>query len=263
MKTKPDYDIIPFPKSRRLIVDAGRMSRNKHILTGLIEVDATEARRKIHEHKAQTGESLSFTAFLLACIGQAVAADRQVHAYRNWRNQLIVYNDVDALIAIEIELEGRKFPLVHVMSAVDKRSVGDIHDEIRAIQTNEGSRFIGLFSSMPRFVRDLLYWLGNQNPHIRRKYSGTVGFTSVGMFGGNRSAWGIGLPNHTLALIAGGIAEKPGVVDGRIEIREYLQLTLHFDHDIVDGAPAARFTSRLAQLIECAYGLDDIRKQPE
>jgi hypothetical protein len=55
----------------------------------------------------------------------------------------------------------------------------------------------------------------------------------------------------------GGIGEKPGVVDGQIALREYLSLTISFDHDIIDGAPAARFTERLKELIESGYGLDD------
>jgi pyruvate/2-oxoglutarate dehydrogenase complex dihydrolipoamide acyltransferase (E2) component len=56
-------------------------------------------------------------------------------------------------------------------------------------------------------------------------------------------------------LTVGGIAQKPGMVDGRIEPREFLSLTISFDHDIVDGAPAARFAARLKSLIECGYGL--------
>jgi len=48
----------------------------------------------------------------------------------------------------------------------------------------------------------------------------------------------------------GGNADKPGVTQGQIQIREVLSLTLTFDHDVVDGAPAARFTSRLKELIE-------------
>jgi pyruvate/2-oxoglutarate dehydrogenase complex dihydrolipoamide acyltransferase (E2) component len=63
---------------------------------------------------------------------------------------------------------------------------------------------------------------------------------------------------HTLDVALGGIAEKPGVIDGRIEIREYLCLTLCFDHDIIDGAPAARFTQRFKELIESGYGLVDL-----
>ena len=43
----------------------------------------------------------------------------------------------------------------------------------------------------------------------------------------------------------------------RIEIREYLSLTVSFDHDIIDGAPAARFTERFKDLIESGYGLLD------
>jgi pyruvate/2-oxoglutarate dehydrogenase complex dihydrolipoamide acyltransferase (E2) component len=58
-------------------------------------------------------------------------------------------------------------------------------------------------------------------------------------------------------ITMGGIGEKPGVVDGQIAIREYLSLTISFDHDIVDGAPAARFTERLKELIESGFGLLD------
>ncbi|TMD02202.1 MAG: 2-oxo acid dehydrogenase subunit E2 [Chloroflexi bacterium] len=32
-------------------------------------------------------------------------------------------------------------------------------------------------------------------------------------------------------------------------------MTLSFDHAIIDGAPAARFTERLKDLIESGYGL--------
>ena len=32
-------------------------------------------------------------------------------------------------------------------------------------------------------------------------------------------------------------------------------MTVSIDHDIVDGAPAARFMNELRQLIESAYGL--------
>jgi len=46
-------------------------------------------------------------------------------------------------------------------------------------------------------------------------------------------------------------------VDDKIEIREYLNVTISFDHDIVDGAPAARFTQRLKELIESGSGLTD------
>jgi pyruvate/2-oxoglutarate dehydrogenase complex dihydrolipoamide acyltransferase (E2) component len=66
------------------------------------------------------------------------------------------------------------------------------------------------------------------------------------------------VPNHTLQLTLGGIGEKPGVVDHRVEVRKYLSVTISFDHDLIDGAPAARFTDRLKKLIEKGDGLTEV-----
>jgi pyruvate/2-oxoglutarate dehydrogenase complex dihydrolipoamide acyltransferase (E2) component len=96
-----------------------------------------------------------------------------------------------------------------------------------------------------------------RDPRQMKKYVGTVALSAVGMFG-NGAGWGI--PPATppsLWVTVGGIGEKPGVVDGQIVIREYLSLTISFDHEIIDGAPAARFTRRLKELIESGYGLPD------
>ena len=48
-----------------------------------------------------------------------------------------------------------------------------------------------------------------------------------------------------------------------IALRDYLSLTISFDHDIIDGAPAARFTERLKDLIESGYGLFDSTVESE
>ena len=58
-------------------------------------------------------------------------------------------------------------------------------------------------------------------------------------------------------MLLGGIASKPGVIDGYIAVREYLNLTISFDHDIVDGAPAARFVRGLTDSIERAAVLEE------
>ena len=74
---------------------------------------------------------------------------------------------------------------------------------------------------------------------------------------GKGAGWGIPITDYTLGITVSGIAEKPGIVDGRIEIREYLSMTITVDHDIIDGAPLARFTQRLKELIESGHGLSD------
>jgi pyruvate/2-oxoglutarate dehydrogenase complex dihydrolipoamide acyltransferase (E2) component len=47
-------------------------------------------------------------------------------------------------------------------------------------------------------------------------------------------------------------------VEDRIEPRDILNLTVAFNHDVVDGAPAARFVQRLVDLIEDGSGLRDL-----
>jgi hypothetical protein len=159
---------------------------------------------------------------------------------------------------VEIEMEGRKVTLPHFIRATNKRTVREIHDEIRAVQAKpEKTREFGAlwFARLPRFVRDVFYGVVYRNPRWLKKSFCTVGVTAIGMFG-KGGGWAIPFGVHTLDVALGGIAEKPGVVDGRIEIREYLDVTLSFDHDVIDGAPAARFTQRFKELVESAYGLD-------
>jgi hypothetical protein len=73
------------------------------------------------------------------------------------------------------------------------------------------------------------------------------------MFGKGKGGWGIFTGSHVLDLTVGSMAWKPAVVEGRIEPRQILNLTVVFDHDVID-APAAR-RRRLVELIESGYGL--------
>jgi pyruvate/2-oxoglutarate dehydrogenase complex dihydrolipoamide acyltransferase (E2) component len=76
--------------------------------------------------------------------------------------------------------------------------------------------------------------------------------TSVGMFGGG-GGFGIGFPTPiALGLVVGGVSPRPRAVDGEVEIRDVLDLTVSVDHNVVDGAPAARFAADLRRLIESA-----------
>ncbi len=99
---------------------------------------------------------------------------------------------------------------------------------------------------------------GRRDPTIGVAMGGTVALTSVGLFGGGHSGWAVSPTPEPLGLVVGGISWKPAVVEGRIEPREILNLTVTFDHDIVDGGPATRFVRRLVALIESGCGLDEV-----
>jgi pyruvate/2-oxoglutarate dehydrogenase complex dihydrolipoamide acyltransferase (E2) component len=259
-KQTANYTTMPFPAARQIIVEAGRMGSRRPLIHGLLEIDVTPTRVALRDHKARTGETLSFTAFIVKCFAQAIDQDRRVQAYRKWRNRLIIFDDVDVVTLIEAERDGVAIP--HIIRAANRKSFREIHDEIRAVQTRparseqRSSLTMRLAPRVPSFFRQLFYWLLLKSPQHLKRYSGTCLVTSVGMLG-QGSGWGFGfLPMHTLGLTVGGIASKPGVIEGRIEIREYLDLTITFDHDVVDGAPAARFAQRLKELLESGYGVE-------
>ncbi|MBI4789189.1 MAG: 2-oxo acid dehydrogenase subunit E2 [Chloroflexi bacterium] len=252
--------VEPFPATRNPVVDAGRLGSRRHLIHGLMELDVTTARAYFRAHKARTGASLSFTGFLVACWAHAIEGNKSVQAYRNWRNQLVIFDDVDVVILIETQIGGVALP--HILRGASRKTFRQINDEIRGVQSDpsQSSQTGPLMewgARAPAFVRDLFYTALRVNPHWLKQFSGTTTVTSVGMFGAG-SGWGIGfMPWHTLGLTVGGLTQKPGVVNGTIVVREYLCVTLSVDHDIVDGAPAARLGRQLKELIESGYGLEE------
>ena len=222
----------------------------------LLEFDVSRPRQLISAHLARSGERLSFTAFVAASFARAIERDPLLHAYRDWRGRLILFDEVDVVTLIESEVDEVAVP--HVIRMANRRSVGEISAEIRRIQsapaasTQRSGPLVRLSPFVPGPLRRLFFRALRRNPHLMKRTAGTTLVTSLGMFGAG-SAWAVGIvPLHTTCLAVGGIAVKPLVVEGRVEPREVLALTLSVDHDIVDGAPAARFVAHLRALIEGA-----------
>ena len=253
-----EYQVMPYSKIRRFMAADFRVSHRIPLIHGLLEVDVSKARALLRDHKARTGESLSFTAFLIACLAQAVEENKAVQAFRKGGKRLIMFDDVDVLTYIERGTTGRSLPMPYIIRAANHKTMREIHQEMRAAQVQDVAKAAAgfkLVQYVPTFLISFFLRMIGKDPRQMKKYVGTVALSSVGMFG-KGAGWGIppaGPPS--LQVTVGGIGEKPGVVDGQIAIREYLSLTISFNHDIIDGAPAARFTRRLKELIENGYGL--------
>lgn len=268
MKQKHDaqYYLMPYPKMRRANTATLRLFQRKPMMHGLLEVDVTKARAFLREQKERTGERLSFTAFIIGCVGKAVDEQKAVQAYRQGWRHLLVFHDVDVATVIEHEVAGEKVPLLYVIRAVNRKSFREIHTEIRAFQEREPAQSVLGFTAMPFlpsvFLTRVLYRILRTFPTLHKRVVGTIGVTAVGMFG-KGYGWGVPVAAASLAITVGGLAAKPGVVDGHIVVRDYLCLTLSFDHRITDGGPAARFANRLKELLENGYGLNDSTVEAE
>ncbi|HEU4457104.1 MAG TPA: 2-oxo acid dehydrogenase subunit E2 [Longimicrobium sp.] len=194
---------------------------------------------------------------MIASLARAVGEDRRVQAYRLGRRRLVVFDDVDVCVLVEhAAADGPPVASPHVIRAADRRSYVEIHQELRALQAGRATREMEAGGWIPGVLWRGFWRLLERRPRLHRRVAGTVGVTAVGMFG-RGAGFGIPISDYTLMLTVGGIAERPAfAAGGSIERREYLSLTVSVDHDVVDGAPAARFIQRLKELLESGHGLD-------
>ncbi|RPI87948.1 MAG: dehydrogenase [Chloroflexi bacterium] len=269
-KNPKPYQIVDLPAARQDTPNFIDIIWWKHWIYGLLEVDVTVPRRLIREYETRSEEELSFTGYLAYCLAHTVGEDKLVHAYLKGRKQLVVFEDVDVLIMIERRMGDTLAPMGHVLRAADRKSYMEINHEIRTVQSKpvpsgKGApplmrRLMTLPWPLPRLFISLIRMYMRHNPAGMASKGGTVGITAVGMFG-EHSGWGITPNGHTLDLVVGTISRKPAVIGDRIEPREILNLTVVFDHDVVDGAPAARFVERLMDQIESGCGLPEMEQK--
>jgi pyruvate/2-oxoglutarate dehydrogenase complex dihydrolipoamide acyltransferase (E2) component len=226
------------------------------MIHSLAEVDVTEARRQLRRIRKERGEALSFTAFMISCCARAVESNPMVHAYRNLRNRLIIFEAVDTSVPTERVVDGLNQVVPILIRSANRKSIEQIHREIRTAQETPVKR-AGVFASIrlylliPAFLRRMVFTLLDRNPRAMKKMAGTMMVSSVGMLGSG-AGWGIPVASHTLNVTVGATVRRTELRGGEAREREYVCLTFSFDHDIVDGAPAARYVRRVRKIVEDA-----------
>jgi pyruvate/2-oxoglutarate dehydrogenase complex dihydrolipoamide acyltransferase (E2) component len=280
MDTLGRYRIRRLPWNSATASDIMEAGRRRHHVAALVELDVTLARERLRSYRAGTGRRLSFTGWLAHCTARALAEhpDLNVHRFGRWHE--VRFDDVDVLVIVEREAGGVRRPLPLVIRGANGKTVADITAELRAAQSEaigtEGMvlnqkgwghwlgripRGAALYPLLPAWLRRAFWGMLAREAFSAKRIMGTVGITAVGMMG-RLSGWPITVGEHTVDLAVGSVVRKPGVVGDSIQIREMLALTLLVDHDLVDGAPAARFAARLGELIEQAAGLDGSEGPP-
>jgi pyruvate/2-oxoglutarate dehydrogenase complex dihydrolipoamide acyltransferase (E2) component len=258
------FQVTPFSPARQIGADWLELGKRKHHIAALSELDVTAAREAIRKLREESGERVSFFAWLVKCIAQAVSEHKEVNAYRG-RKGVVVFDDVDVSIIVEKTVAGAKIPVPYVVRAANTKTQAEIQAEVRAAQAQdlsggyqvlgqERNPFMAWVSVIPPFIRQLIWRAELNDPWRAKRTMGTVVVTSL-MSSRGIKGWAIPIGTHTVCFALGSVVKKPGVVEDRIEIREYLNLTLMIDHDLVDGMPAVRLLSRLTDLVEGGFGL--------
>lgn len=257
-KTQKDgYQIVDFPRVREIIVDVMIPAEKKHMIHVLFEADVTEVREYLKKKKGEGAAVPSLTSFIIKCVADAAMTNKRIAALRFAPRKLAVFDDMHVSCNVEKEIDGQSQPMAIVIRQANRKTINEIHDEIHGYAEEGYKQQIGPlknFARFPRFLRALLISPMLKNPNRIAKQGFNIIVTSVGMFGAG-GGHVIPYQHASLCISVGGLTQKPGIVDEHIKPREYLAITATFDHDITDGAPAARFAQVLREHIEGGHVL--------
>ncbi|WP_413249699.1 2-oxo acid dehydrogenase subunit E2 [Sinomonas flava] len=244
MPDSPGYRMQRLTRARRALVAGQALAHRRHLMYGLVEADLTVPRALLREHAAATGEQLSFTAYVVACTARAIAEVPEVNAFRRGHS-MVFLDEIIVEVIVERRVGGQSAVSYLPIRRADTKTLREMHEEIRAAQRGSAEPIAGqrwLEAIPPAAVPWIMRWGSRSIPWAKR--FGVVGVNNVGM-GTDAAGWALSPGAGTLAVTIGGISLEPKLDGGRVVEREIGRITLTLDHDVIDGAPAARFTSRL------------------
>ena len=256
---RPAYTLTRIPRNRQPVLDRLISARRRFQVHALLEVDVTEAKARI----VDSDHRISWTGFVIATIGRAVALHPEVNA-RKAGNRILVFDRVDIGATVERQWQGHAMLDVATIRDADRRSGTEISELLHEAKVGPArpvspSGWTAGLSKLPGPLRRTAFRVAATTPRTAATFGPAVGVTSIGMYS---SGWGWAVPLAPLTLIAtvGEVMDRPVVYEGRVVARPLLPITLSIDHAVIDGAPAARFTATFRSLAETAVALDDPRR---
>lgn len=255
---------------RQLSIDAFDAIPPSHAMTAFMELDVSAPQARVAALR-DDGVHVSLFAHVVRSIARALAEHADINVVMHGR-KIAFFDTVDVSVPVEVETEDGKFPLMLVIRDAQNKSAIDIYAEIEVAKANHAKRGelgaddrrarrgMRLAKILPRFARMFVLRRIVRSAERVRRFGGTTLVTSVGKFAdvpGFVTTFGTGPRGTTFAI--GSVVDKPVVRDGALTIRPVLALTAIFNHDVVDGGPAARFGKRLQALVEGSDELDRAR----
>lgn len=255
------YRLQPVPSERRPVLDRLASASRRFQVHALLEVDVTEPAARILDSQRR----VSWTGFVISSLAMALAQHPEVNA-RKAGKDILYFDRVDIGATVERCWQGRTVLDILTIPDADRMSCSDITELLHRTKYGPGQPHAlhGLTRALVRLpgpLRRTAIRMAGVRPSVAASFGPAVGVTSVGMFS---ESWGWAIPVAPLTVTAtvGGVTERPMVYDGQILPRTLMPMTLSFDHAVVDGAPAARFTETLRTVLETAAAFDPPEREP-
>lgn len=192
---------------------------------GIVD-DLVELRAKVNQGR---DVRVSFQPFFMKALATALRRYPVLNAHFNpVSEELTVFKDVNIGLAVNTEA-GLMVPVIH---NVENKTIRQIDTEMKDMVGRAKGRQIS----------------------ITELRGGTFSLTNFGPFGGLFACPMI-YPPQVAILGAGRIHQAPMVVDGVVRAAWVLPVSLAFDHRVVDGVPAAEFSSYFLELLRAPQEL--------
>ena len=219
-----DFQDVPLTQirktiARRLIESIGPIPT--FYLTA--EFDAEKA-SKLRGELKEFGDDykISFNDIVIKAVANALSDHPEVNAH--WGGDHIRhFNRVHVAMAVAVE-EGLITPVIF---DADQKSISQISAESKQLAGLARSRKL-----------------------TPEQYTGsTFSVSNLGMFGIDQFTAIINPPEAGILAI-GGVEPKPVVIDGEIQVRQRMRVTMSCDHRVIDGATGAKFLQAVKLFFE-------------
>jgi pyruvate dehydrogenase E2 component (dihydrolipoamide acetyltransferase) len=190
----------------------------QHDLADITDLDTF---RRQHEGR---GPKLTVTAFALKAAAIALRQFPQFNASLDLASSHLIVKDY---VHIGVAVDTERGLLVPVIRDVDKKSINDLAEELADVADRARQKKVP----------------------IEELRGGTFTITNLGGIGGTAFTPIVNYPEVAILGLSRGRLQ-PVVKDGQVVPRLMLPLSLSYDHRVIDGADAARFTRRLADMLE-------------
>ena len=221
-----DYEDVPLTQmrktiARRLVESIGPVPH--FFLT--VDVDMTralEARKRINAMLEAEGRKMSINDLIIRATAAALRRHPDCNAH--WMGDSVRrFNRVHIGVAVAID-DGLITPVIR---DAHLKGVADIGVEIRELAGRAREKKL-----MPE------------------EYTGaTFSISNLGMLGIHEFTAVINPPEAGI-LAVGGVEDTPVVVDGEVQVRPRMRITMSCDHRVIDGALGARFLATLRGMLE-------------
>jgi pyruvate dehydrogenase E2 component (dihydrolipoamide acetyltransferase) len=221
-------ELVPIHGVRKTIAD--RMVRSKHTaahVTHVDEVDVTELillREALKSSGEKRGVKLTYLPFIIKAVIPSLKAFPFMNSSVDDQGANIV---VKKYYNIGVATDTEQGLVVPVVNDADRKDVFELAREIEQLAGKARSGQLSL-------------------DEVR---GSTFTITNIGTIGGLFSTPIINLPESAI-LGVHKITKRPVVRDDKIEVRDMTYLSLSFDHRIIDGAYAARFTTSVIETLQ-------------